>query len=86
MERPIITINYCIEWGYLEEAARAAVEILEEHLDAIGEVRLAPGHGGIFKIWLGRPDRDGSALVYDKKETGHFPQPGEALRALDPLM
>ncbi len=33
---------------------------------------LQPGSGGIFQIYVG--DR----LVYDKKATGRFPNPGEA--------
>lgn len=63
-----------------------AVEVLGQYLDNMAEVRLVPGHKGIFELWLGRPGEEGAAKLYDKKETGRFPTPGEALRALRPLI
>ncbi len=63
-----------------------AVEVLGQYLDGMAEVRLVPGHKGVFEIWLGRPGDDGASRIYDKRETGRFPTPGEALRALRPFV
>ena len=49
-----------------------AGEILDEYADRISQLVLMPGSGGIFQI------RIGDELVYDKKNTGRFPKPGEA--------
>jgi selenoprotein W-related protein len=51
-----------------------AEEILAAHAEVISGLLIVPGSGGIFTITAG-----GRAL-YSKKETGRFPQPGEAAR------
>lgn|GEM_PF-4644845 len=63
-----------------------AVEVLGQYLDALAEVRLVPGHKGVFEIWLGRPGEEGARRIYDKREAGRFPAPGEALRVMRPLV
>lgn len=51
-----------------------AEEILAAHADAIAGLLIIPGSGGVFTIAA-----DGRRL-YSKKETGRFPQSGEAAR------
>jgi selenoprotein W-related protein len=51
-----------------------AEEILAAHAEVISGLLIVPGSGGIFTITAA-----GRAL-YSKKETGRFPQPGEAAR------
>jgi len=49
--------------------------VAAELRDALGvEAELVPGRGGVFEV-----ERDG-AVVYDKRDTGRFPEPGEAAR------
>ena len=51
---------------------------LTELKDALGvEAKLTKGSGGVFDVVV-----DGT-LVYSKRETGRFPEPGEVLRAIN---
>lgn len=38
------------------------------------QVELDEGSGGVFKVWVDR------TLMFDKAETGRFPEPGEVAR------
>jgi selenoprotein W-related protein len=56
-----------------------AEEILAAHAESIAGLLIVPGSGGIFTIAA-----DGRRL-YSKRETGRFPQPGEAARLVSQL-
>jgi selenoprotein W-related protein len=57
-----------------------AEEILAAHAESIAGLLIVPGSGGIFTIAV-----DGRRL-YSKKETGRFPQPGEAARLVSKIL
>lgn len=59
-----ITIEYCVPCGLLDSAIDTERALLEEFGQDIDEVRLQPGHGGVFKIHA-----DGET-VFDKDENG----------------
>jgi selenoprotein W-related protein len=46
-------------------------ELLGQHLAHIDRLTLIPGSGGIFNVKVD------DTLIYSKKETGRFPEPGE---------
>jgi selenoprotein W-related protein len=51
-----------------------AEEILGEHAGAVEEVTLVPSSGGRFVISVGATE------VFNKRQAGRFPNPGEASR------
>jgi len=51
-----------------------AEEILQAHGDRVLELTIVPSHGGRFVVLVGEQE------VFNKKEAGRFPQPGEAAR------
>lgn len=51
-----------------------AEEILSEHGDRISGLTIVPSHGGRFVVLVGEKE------IFNKKNTGRFPQPGEAAR------
>ena len=68
-----ITIEYCEIWNYLPEATRVAVEI-RDALNA--EVELVAGSGGVFIIMYGEN------IVYNKRDSGVFPEEGAVVGLL----
>ncbi len=57
-----------------------AEEILAAHAESISGLLIVPGSGGIFLITAGERN------IYSKKETGRFPQPGEAARLVSQVL
>ncbi len=70
-EKPHITILYCTQCNWLLRAGWMAQELLQTFGDALGEVGLIPGTGGVFEIRL-----DGR-LIWERKRDGGFPGPKE---------
>ena len=60
-------ITYCVMWNYLPDAERASAELTSKGVN----VDLVKGSNGIFDVEV-----DGK-LVYSKRSTGRFPNPGE---------
>jgi 3-hydroxyisobutyrate dehydrogenase len=69
--RPHVTILYCTQCNWLLRAGWMAQELLQTFGDALGQVGLVPGTGGVFEIRL-----DG-ALIWERKRDGGFPGPKE---------
>jgi selT/selW/selH-like putative selenoprotein len=67
--KPHITILYCTQCNWLLRAGWMAQELLQTFGDALGEVGLIPGTGGVFEIRL-----DGE-LIWERKRDGGFPGP-----------
>ena len=59
-----IEIEYCVPCGLLSAAERAEHALLAEFGQSIDELRLKPGHGGVFRISV-----DGE-LIFDKERDG----------------
>jgi len=57
-----------------------AEEILAAHGESISGLLIVPGSGGIFTIAADE------RKLYSKKETGRFPQPGEAARLVSQVL
>lgn len=57
-----------------------AEEILASHGASVSGLLIVPGAGGIFTIAAG------GRTLYDKKDTGRFPQPGEAARLVSQIL
>ena len=53
-----------------------AEELLHDHGSKLSGVTLIPSSGGVYEITFG--DR----LIYSKKETGTFPEPGQIVEAV----
>ncbi len=67
--KPIITIEYCPKCHWLMRAAYMAQEFLTTFADDIKGVTLIPSEtGGRYTIYID------DAIVFDRKETGHFPE------------
>lgn len=65
--RPRVVITYCTQCNWLLRAGWMAQELLSTFGEELGEVVLAPGHGGIFTVTC-----DG-ALIWERKRDGGFP-------------
>ncbi|BCJ88050.1 hypothetical protein skT53_30350 [Effusibacillus dendaii] len=48
-------------------------ELLSNYTNKISELRLIPSSGGVFEIKIG------DKLIFSKKESNRFPEPGEIL-------
>ena len=59
--------TYCVMWNYLPDDERASVELGSKGVS----VELIKGSNGVFDVEI-----DGK-LVYSKRNTGRFPNPGE---------
>ncbi|HKQ77787.1 MAG TPA: SelT/SelW/SelH family protein [Blastocatellia bacterium] len=68
---PRLEIEYCTQCRWLLRAAWMAQELLTTFENAIGEVALIPGTGGIFDVRL-----DGET-IYSRKQEGRFPESKE---------
>ena len=65
--RPRVEIEYCTECRWLLRAAWMAQELLTTFSEALGEVALVPGSGGVFEIrFEGEP-------VWSRAAEGRFP-------------
>jgi len=68
MNKPHVTITYCIGCNWLLRAGWMAQELLQTFQDALGGVTLVPGEmGGVFEISV-----DGH-LIWERKRDGGFP-------------
>ena len=65
---PRIEIEYCTQCRWLLRAGWTAQELLTTFQDAIGEVALVPGTGGIFDV------RVGDQIVWSRATEGRFPE------------
>lgn len=65
--RPRIAITYCTQCQWLLRAAWMAQELLSTFRDALGEVALRPGTGGVFVIEIG------SEVIWERVRDGGFP-------------
>lgn len=67
MDKPTLTITYCTQCNWLLRSAWMAQEVLSTFSLEMGQVRLIPGTGGIFEIYLD------DQLVWERKRDGGFP-------------
>jgi selenoprotein W-related protein len=69
-----LKIEYCVVCNYYPRAAGLADQLRKTHgIDAL----LVKGSGGVFEVtW-------GNELLFSKKKTGRFPDPGEVERILE---
>lgn len=65
--RPRIVITYCRQCNWMLRAAWMAQELLATFADTLGEVALAPGTGGVFRIECA------GELVWERERDGGFP-------------
>ena len=65
--RPRVVITYCTQCNWLLRAGWMAQELLSTFGEELGEVVLAPGHGGVFAISCN------DALIWERKRDGGFP-------------
>lgn len=66
--KPRVTITYCTGCNWLLRAGWMAQELLQTFGDALGEVALIPGTGGIYEV------RVEGALIWERKRDGGFPE------------
>lgn len=65
--RPRVTLTYCTGCNWLLRAGWMAQELLSTFGEALSEVALIPGHGGIYEI------RVDDVLIWERKRDGGFP-------------
>ena len=65
--KPLVTIEYCVPWDYIPQAASLAEILMNEFSWDISGIQLIPGTEGAFEITF-----DGD-LIYSKKQTDEFP-------------
>ncbi len=73
---PRIEIEYCTQCRWLLRAAWMAQELLTTFPDAIGELALIPGSGGVFEV------RSGDAVLWSRAAAGRFPDVKELKQAV----
>lgn len=71
MPSPRVEIRYCQRCRFVLRATWLAQELLMTLGDAIGEVALVPGDGGVFEV------RVDAALIFSRAEAGRFPEAKE---------
>lgn len=76
MPAPRLEIRYCSRCRFVLRAGWLAQEMLFTFGEALGEVALVPGDGGIFQVWL-----DGE-LLGCKRRDGDFPAPAPLKQAV----
>jgi len=79
-QKPVISVEYCTDCGFLERATRVADEILRTYKGAVGAVTMVPSSGGVFAVGL-----DGT-VIFSKDEQGRFPDPGEMVLLLSDIV
>lgn len=65
--RPRVEITYCTGCRWMLRAAWMGQELLSTFEKELGEVALAPGHGGVFEI------RVDDELIWSRAANGGFP-------------
>lgn len=65
--KPKVVIHYCTLCQWQLRAAWLAQELLSSLGDALLEVALRPGQGGVFEIWVE------DQLAWERKRDGGFP-------------
>ncbi len=63
----IITIEYCTMCRWTLRAFWMAQELLQTFPDEIHEMRLRPGTGGVYNIFVN------NELLFSRKDEGRFP-------------
>lgn len=63
-----ITIIYCADWSYEQDAVGLAVRLLEYYKHDISTLQLIPSGGGKFEVSVN------DDLIFSKLETGRFPE------------
>ncbi len=76
MAAPRIEITYCTKCRFLLRAAWMAQELLTTFGDALGEVAIVPGGGGIFEVTLS------GEVIATNRETKQIPDPADVKRAV----
>lgn len=76
IQRPAITITYCMHCNWLLRSAWMAQELLNSFADDLASVTLIPGTGGIFEI------RADDQLVWERKRDSGFPDAAELKQRL----
>lgn len=71
--KPRIVINYCTGCKWMMRAAWTAQELLTTFEKELGEVALAPGGAGIFRVSVEGPGIP-LTVVWDRKEKGAHPE------------
>lgn len=65
---PRVEIEYCTQCRWLLRAGWTAQELLTTFVDDLGEVALAPGTGGVFRVTVN------GQLIWDRAAEGRFPE------------
>lgn len=60
-----VEIEYCVPCGLRDNALETAGSILAEFGRDLDGVKLIPGHGGVFKVYVN------DEVVFDKDEQGY---------------
>ena len=68
VNKPLITIEYCVPWDYVPQAVSLAEVLMNEFSWEISAIQLVPGTEGAFEVTF-----DGE-LIYSKKQIGEFPE------------
>ena len=66
--KPIIFIEYCTSWGYVDKAVGLAANILKMHKNNITSVNIMPSDGGVFEVSMDEEK------IFSKKELNRFPE------------
>lgn len=66
-----IKIEYCTGWGYLARAVALIRNIMKEHYDVIGELKLVPSTDGVLTVSLN------DEVLFSKTELGRYPEKQE---------
>jgi selenoprotein W-related protein len=75
MEKPMITITYCVPCDYLPRALWQAGELLRPLAESVAGLTLVPGTGGVYDVALG------DTVLFSKAEQGRFPEVDELVKA-----
>ncbi len=86
MTGPVVRITYCTQCRWLLRAQWYAGELLSTFADELGEVSLAPGTGGIFRIDVDKLPGRGAVALWNRKRDGGFPEIGELKRRIRDLV
>jgi selenoprotein W-related protein len=76
-EKPVIEIHHCTTCGFKTQATKLAAEIQKE----LGyESTLIAGKVGSFDVFVN------GTLLFSKKKTGRFPNPGEVVQLIEDFL
>lgn len=71
--KPILSIEFCISWGYAEKAVDAIGALVGLYKNIFLEFKLIPSSGGVFEV------KFEDKLLFSKKELGRFPELDELI-------